>query len=146
MIDGDAFSLAVNELAEPPTIISPGIRCGPGSEDYNPQFVPCKAGSFDFVVPSTASLPVGTELEYVWARYRGEQDTVGTVISTDTVTVTQNAQVFTVVYDYGGGAPLSDTAMSAPADGVPLGTVAAIGAVLAALAHTRRRRMRPRPS
>jgi hypothetical protein len=27
VIEGDSFTLAVNELADPPTIISPGIRC-----------------------------------------------------------------------------------------------------------------------
>lgn len=124
VIEGDSFTLAVNELVDPPTIISPGVRCGPGSEAYNPEFVPCEPGTYDFVVQGSASLPVGTELEYVWARnYGGEADPQAARIYTDTITVTENAQVFTVVYDYGGGAALPDTAMRAPAEVVPFGII-----------------------
>ena len=131
VIDGDAFTLGVNELAEPPTIISPGVRCGPGSEAYNPQFVACEPGTYEVVLQGSTSLPTGTELEYAWARnYGGEANPQADIIYRDTITVTENAQVFTVVYDYRGGAQLPNTAMPTSADGVPFGILAVIVAVL----------------
>lgn len=136
--EGDAFSLGVNELAEPPTIIGTGVRCGPGSEAYNPQFVPCEAGTFEVVIEGTSSLPIGNQLEYAWARIPADAGGHGAIIYTDTITVTEDAQVFTVVYDYGGGAQLPNTAMPAPTS-APLGVLAVIGPVLAALAYARRR-------
>lgn len=57
----------------------------------------------------------------------------------DTITVTENARVVTVVYDIGGGAQLPDTAMPRPVDGVLVGAVAVIGASIAVLSHARRR-------
>lgn len=144
VIDGDAFTLGVNELAGPPTIISPGVRCGPGSEAYNPQFVACEPGTYEFVLQGSTSLPIGTELEYAWARnYGGEADPQADIIYRDTITVTENAQVFTVVYDYGGGSALPDTATPASIDGVPFGIVAIVGAVLAGVAYAARRRLQP---
>jgi hypothetical protein len=136
VIDGDNFSLAVNDLGPTGLIISPGVRCGPGSEVYNPGgFVPCQPGAYEFTVPGLEELPVGTELEYVWARnYGSEADRQADVIYRDTVTITENAQVFTVVYEYPGGAQLPNTAMPTPAGGVPLGALAIIGGVLVALA------------
>jgi hypothetical protein len=144
VIEGDNFSLGVNELTYPADIISPGIRCGPGSEVYNPQFVACEPGSFDFVIPSTTSLPIGTNMEYGWARnYGAEANRQADLLYTDTITVTENAQVFTVVYDYGG---VPDTAMSRPAPGIPLAIVVVTGAVLVTLAYASRRSLRPRRS
>jgi hypothetical protein len=147
VIEGDAFSLGVNELGvENPTIISPGVRCGPGSEDYTPAFVACKPGTFEFVVSSTTSLPIGTTLEYAWARIPGAPPAGDdTVIYTDTISVTQHAQVFTVVYDYGGAA-LPNTATSNSANVVSLGIVAVIGAVLVMLAYAARRSLNRRQS
>lgn len=136
VIEGDAFFLGVGEVADDPTIISPGIRCGPGSELYTSRFVACEPGTYDFVVKPLSNLPIGAELEYGWARIHG--DGQSTAIYTGTVTVSQNAQVFTVVYDYGGGQPLPDTGMRAPADWVPLGVVAIISSMLGGVVASRR--------
>lgn len=127
--EGDAFTLSVNELTANPSIISPGTRCGPGSEVYNSTFVPCRSGvSIDFVLLGRNERPIGTRLEYVWTRYRPQDDTSATIYSA-TITVTENAQVFTVVYDYGGGQPLPNTAMRTPGDNLPLGVVAIISSM-----------------
>ncbi len=128
VIEGDAFTLGINELAEPPTIISPGVRCGPGSEAYTPQFVACEPRTYEFVLEGSTSLPVGTELEYGWARnYGPEGKRQADILYSDTITVTENAQVFTVTYDYGGGSEsgggvlLPDTATRASVDAQPFG-------------------------
>lgn len=140
--EGDAFSLGVNELAEPPTIIGTGVRCGPGSEAYNPQFVPCEAGTFEVVIEGTSSLPIGNQLEYAWARIPADAGGHGAIIYTDTITVTEDAQVFTVTYEYEGasgsdGGALPDTATPAAAEAVspaigllPAGIAALIGLVV----------------
>ena len=127
VVAGDAFSLAVT--ADNGVIISPGIRCGPGSELYTEEFTACAEGSYDFVVQGQGDLPIGTELTYTWARIQGEG--TDTVIHTDTVTVTANTQVFTVVYDY-GGTRLPDTAIASPRLPVALGVALLVTSVLAA--------------
>lgn len=145
VVEGDAFSLGVNELAEPPTIIGAGTLCGP--ESLRPEFRRCEPGTYEFVVRSSESFPVGTELEYVWSRTHGEgTDREDTRIYADTVTVTEQAQLFTVVYDYEGGAEpggdsgnLPDTATGAPVDVVPVGFAVVVGSVVMALATASRR-------
>lgn len=114
--EGDGFSLAVN--ASNGSIISPGVRCGPGSELYTPEFTPCTEGNYDFVVEGRDGLPIGTELTYTWARIHGPGN--DTVIYTDTVTITENDQLRTVVYDY-GRAMLPDTAVPARSEAYALG-------------------------
>lgn len=138
VVEGDGFSLAVNPI-DNSLIVSPGFICGPMVLEPRAP-LPCEADSYEFVVTSTDSLPVGTELEYVWARIPA--DAPDQIIYTDTITVTEHAQVFTVTYDYGGGsepdvgALLPDTATSAvpevvsPAVGLLAGLAALIGAAL----------------
>lgn len=145
VIDGDTFTLSVIELAEPPTIIGPGARCGPGSEAYNPQFVPCEPRTYEVVISGTASLPIGNQLAYAWARnYGPEGERQADIIYTDTITVTENAQVFTIVYDY-GGTPLPNTALPATSHSVPLAVLAAIGSMLTACHMIRGRLGQSRP-
>lgn len=134
VVAGDAFSLGVN--ADNGVIISPGIRCGPGSELYTAQFTACTQGTFDFVVDGRGALPVGTELTYTWARIHGESN--DTVIYTDTVTITEIPQVLTVVYDYGGGT-LPDTAMASSSGAFALGVALLVASLLAADSKKRRR-------
>ena len=133
VVAGDAFSLAVN--ADNGLIISPGIRCGPGSELYTPAFRACAPGTYEFVVEARSSLPVGTELSYVWARIHGEG--IDTVIYTDAVTITKSAQTVSVVYDY-GGVTLPDTAMPTQRGPLALG-VALVGVSLLLAAGLTRR-------
>ena len=132
VVAGDAFSLAVN--ADNGLIISPGILCGPGSELYTPEFRACAAGAYEFVAEAGSSLPVGTELSYVWARIHGAG--IDTVIHSDTVTVTESAQALTVVYEYAGGT-LPDTATPAQSGPFAL-AVAAAGVSLVLAAHCAR--------
>lgn len=131
---GDAFTLGIMAI-DNKTIISPGVMCGPGVLEPRAP-LPCEPGTYEFVLVGRDVIPIGTEFEYTWARSPNE------VIYTDTVTVTQNAQVLTVVYEY-PGASMPNTAMPAPADGVPFGILAVIGAVLVALAYAPWRPPRP---
>jgi hypothetical protein len=141
VVDGDGFSLSVNAI-DNPGIISPGILCGPGSEAYNPQFVECRPGSFEFVLEGREDRPVGTELEYIWARNHGESDSrVDTVIYTDRAAVTPNDQILTVVYDY-GGTGLPDTAIRT-SDG-PMSVGFALSLTALALGGAFHWRTRPR--
>lgn len=131
--EGDGFSLGVT--ADNGVIISPGIRCGPGSELYTPEFTPCAEGNYDFVVEGRDGMPVGTELTYGWARIPAEGN--DTVIYTDTVTVTENDQLITVVYDY-GGAMLPDTAAPAPSEGFAIGVAVLALSFLLLCSQTRK--------
>jgi len=141
--EGDSFTLAVNDLGPAGLIISPGVRCGPDANVVSGPFVPCAPGTYDFVLPAMDELPVGNPLKYVFVRNHGpETDRQSDTIYQDTITITENAQVFTVVYDYDLGASLPDTAMSVPSRGVPLGIVALICSLLAAVAYARRGRVR----
>lgn len=131
VIEGDNFSLAVNDLGPTGLIISPGIRCGPDSQGDMPQgVVACQPGTYDFVLPGMDELPVGTPLEYVWARnYGGEADRRADIIYRDTITITESAQVFTVVYEYPGGS-MPDTAVGAPVKGDLLSTITVLVGLL----------------
>lgn len=129
VVDGDGFSLGINAI-DNPTIISPGILCEPGSEQVS--LSPCQPGSYEFVLEGRDVIPVGTQLEYTWARSPSE------VIYTDTVTIMAHDQVLTVVYDYGGGSALPDTAVGASVELVPLGIAVVIASVVVGVASASR--------
>lgn len=129
VVADDAFSLAVN--ASNGAIISPGIRCGDGSEGYNLRLVPCQPGSFDFVVEGREGLPLGTELTYLWSRVPAGTDEF-TTIYTETVEITEAHQVIKVVYDY-GGSQLPNTAAAGLVDRAPVGSAVLLGLTIIAL-------------
>ena len=143
----DSFSLAVNVVnADNPRIISPGVRCGPGSDLSNDSHVPCTAQDDDFVV----TIPVGTKLTYTYARYanflapgaaQGAQ-----VLLEGGITVAEAPQLVTLVYDYslgsvaGSPATLPNTSLELPPDNgfgvIGLAVIGGIGLLI--LRRTRR--------
>lgn len=135
VVEGDGFTLSVNDVSSAdPGIIDPGELCGPDVlEPHAPR--PCEPGSYEFVLEDRDVRPIGTRLEYTWARIHGVgEDRRDTIIYTATATVTQSAQVLTVVYGYGGGAQLPNTAVDLPFEPGPLWVtaifIAGIGTLL----------------
>jgi hypothetical protein len=125
----DSFTLAVN--ADTGTIISPGVRCGPGSELYNETHVACAPRDYDFSV----ELPVGTELTYTYARYVDYLASGGASgaqrLLQGSIAVASYPQTVTLVYDYSLGA-LPDTSAEPSEDvtWVPIGVTLVGGSVL----------------
>jgi hypothetical protein len=129
-IPTDSFTLGVN--ADSGLIISPGVRCGPGTELYSGTHVPCASGDNDFVV----EVPIGTQLTYTYARFADYLASGGAsgaqILLEGTITVSANPQTVTMVYDYSlGGLP--NTAMESPASAgwlLPAGIAIAGGGLL----------------
>ncbi len=135
-VPSDTFSLGVN--SSDGRIISPGILCGP-MEPNEGQPRPCESRDYDF----SASLPVGTELEYTFARYEHYEGSVegAEILHTGTVTVTTSPQLVTLVYDY-SVSTLPDTAFAHPGSSSTPALVMVVATVLALSLATARRRPR----
>jgi len=144
VVDGDAFTLGIIAI-DNKTIISPGTLCGPGVLEPRAP-LPCGPDSYEFVLEGRDVIPLGTQLEYGWARVDGDGE--DTILYRGTATVTRNAQVLTLVYDYGGGSQLPDTAMRASDQPVPLGLAVVIGSLvmLGGVATATRRQGRQLPT
>jgi hypothetical protein len=126
----DSFSLAVT--ADNGRIISPGVRCGPGSDLYNDSHVSCTAHDYDFVV----TIPVGTRLTYTYARYVNFLASGGAQgaqrLLEGSITVGEAPQSVTLVHDYSFGS-VAGSSTTLPNTSLELPTGSGSGVVALAI-------------